>query len=112
MAIEVDINSENPTNTVTQKTNRRQNRESHPENKIVDEEAKITLEDDLLATEKYPPQNLINWNKTEDKKKRNTRWQNSENNMKSRKKGIEWNKDTKKMKRNGFHHGNARIHHK
>jgi hypothetical protein len=42
--------------------------------------------------------------------------------MKNRKKEIEWNKDTKKMKRrdqvvisqvtNGLHHGNARIHHK
>jgi hypothetical protein len=56
-------------------------------------------EDDLLATKKYPPQDLINWIKTEDKKTRKTRWQNSENNKKNRKKEIEWNEDTKKMKR-------------
>jgi hypothetical protein len=76
--------------------------------------------DDLLFTEKYLPQYLINWIKTEDKK---TRWQNSENNMKNGKKEIEWNKDTKKMKkrdqvvisklRTGYTTaGNARMHHK
>jgi hypothetical protein len=57
------------------------------------------MEDDLLSTEKYPPQDLINWIKTEDKKIRKTRWQNSENDMKNRKKEMEWNIDTKKMKR-------------
>jgi hypothetical protein len=57
-----------------------------PENEIADEEAKTALEDDLLATDKYPPQELINWIKTENKKTRKTRWQNSENNMKNRKK--------------------------
>jgi hypothetical protein len=31
-----------------------------PGNEIVDKEAKAALEDDLLATEKYPPQDLIN----------------------------------------------------
>jgi ribonuclease HI len=39
-----------------------------PGNEIADEIAKAALEDDLLATEKYPPQDLINWIKTEDKK--------------------------------------------
>jgi hypothetical protein len=67
-----------------------------PVNEIADKEVKTALEDDHLATEKYPPQDLI---KTEDEKARKTRWQNSENNMKNRKKEIEWNKDTKKMKR-------------
>jgi hypothetical protein len=62
-------------------------------------EAKATLEDDLLSTENYQPQDLINWIKTEDKKTRKTRWQNSENSMKHSKKEIEWNKDTKMMKR-------------
>jgi hypothetical protein len=62
-------------------------------------EEKAALENDLLATEKYPPLDLSNWIKTEDKKTRKTRWQNSENNMKNRKKEIKWNKDTKKMKR-------------
>jgi hypothetical protein len=62
-----------------------------PGNEIADE-AKAALEDDLLSTENYPPQDLINWIKTEDKKTRKIRWNN-------RKKEIEWNKDTKKMKR-------------
>jgi hypothetical protein len=39
-----------------------------PGNEIADEEAKATLENDLIATEKYPPPDLINWIKTEDKK--------------------------------------------
>jgi hypothetical protein len=68
-------------------------------NEIVDEEAKATLDHDLLSTEKYPPQQLIKWIKTEDKKTRKTRWQNSENVMKNKKKEIEWNEDMKKMKR-------------
>jgi regulator of replication initiation timing len=70
-----------------------------PGNEIANEEAKAFLEDDLLATENYLLQDLINWIKTEDKKTRKTRWQNSENKMTNRKKEIEWNKDTKKMKR-------------
>jgi hypothetical protein len=70
-----------------------------PGNKIADEKAKAALEDDILATAKYPPQDLINWIKTEDKKTRKARWQNSKNIMKNRKKEIEWNKDTKKIKR-------------
>jgi hypothetical protein len=70
-----------------------------PGNEIAEEEAKAVLEDDLLATEKYPPQDLINWIKTEDKKTRKARLQNSENNMKNRKIEIEWNKDRKKMKK-------------
>jgi ribonuclease HI len=44
-------------------------------NRIADEEAKAALEDDFLTTEKYPPQDLINGIKTEDKKTRKTRWQ-------------------------------------
>jgi hypothetical protein len=46
-----------------------------PGNGIADEEAKATLEDVLLSTEKYPPQDLINWIKTEDTKTRKTRCQ-------------------------------------
>jgi hypothetical protein len=34
-----------------------------PGNEIADEEAKTALEDDL--EEKYPPQDLMNWIKTE-----------------------------------------------
>jgi hypothetical protein len=45
-----------------------------PGNAIPDEETKAAVEDDLLATEKYPPQDLINWIKTEDNKTRKTRW--------------------------------------
>jgi hypothetical protein len=62
-----------------------------PVNEIADEAAKAALEDDLLSTKKYPPQDLINWIKPEDKKTRKTRWQNSENNLKNRKKEIECN---------------------
>jgi hypothetical protein len=43
-------------------------------NEIDDEEAKAALEDDLLAIEKYPPQDLINWIKTEKQKTRKARW--------------------------------------
>jgi hypothetical protein len=50
-----------------------------PGNAITDEKAKAALEDE----------DMINWIKTEDKKTRQTRWQNSENNMKNRKKEIE-----------------------
>jgi hypothetical protein len=39
-------------------------------NYIADEKPKAALEDDLLATEKYPSKDLINWIKTEDKKTR------------------------------------------
>jgi hypothetical protein len=39
-----------------------------PGNEIADEEAKAALENDLLATQKYPPPDLTNWIKTEDKK--------------------------------------------
>jgi hypothetical protein len=70
-----------------------------PDNKIADEKAKAALEDDILSTEIYPPQDLITWIETEDKKTRKARWQNSKNIMKNRKKEIEWNKDTKKIKR-------------
>jgi hypothetical protein len=63
-----------------------------PGNEIADEEAKSDLEDDLLATEKYPTQYLINWINIENKKTRKTRWQNSENDMKNRKNGIKTRK--------------------
>jgi hypothetical protein len=63
-----------------------------PGNEIADEEAKVALEYDLLATEKYPTQDLINWIGIENKKTRKTRWQNSENEMKKRKNGIKTRK--------------------
>jgi hypothetical protein len=54
--------------------------------------------EDKKATEKYPPQDLINWIKTEDKKTKKARKRSSEKNMKNRKKVIEWNKDEKDEK--------------
>jgi hypothetical protein len=41
-----------------------------PWNEIADKEAKAALEIVFLTTEKYPPQDLISWIKTEDKKTR------------------------------------------
>jgi ribonuclease HI len=41
-----------------------------PGNEIADDEVKASLENDLLSTEKYPPQDLI---RTEGKKTRKTR---------------------------------------
>jgi ribonuclease HI len=78
MAVEGDINSKNP-KTLSLRKLLDEEREKvtrlwvpgHigiPGNEIADEVAKAALEDDLLATEKYPPQDLINWIKTEDKK--------------------------------------------
>jgi ribonuclease HI len=40
-----------------------------PGNEIADVEAKAALEDDFLASEKYPPQDLINLIKTQDNEK-------------------------------------------
>jgi hypothetical protein len=50
-----------------------------PGNETTDEETKTTQENNLLPTEKYPPQDLINLIKTEAIKIR------SENEMKNRK---------------------------
>jgi ribonuclease HI len=44
-----------------------------PGNEITEEEAKSAMENDLLATTKYPPKDLIYLIKTEDKKTRKTR---------------------------------------
>jgi hypothetical protein len=92
MAVEGDINSKNP-ETLSLRKMLDETREKVillwvpgymgiPGNEIADEEGKAALEDDILSTEKYPPQDQIDWIKTEDKK---IRWQNSENNMKNRK---------------------------
>jgi hypothetical protein len=59
-----------------------------PWNEIADKEAKAALEIVFLTTEKYPPQDLISWIKTEDKKTR-----------KVEKKEFDWNKDKKKINR-------------
>jgi ribonuclease HI len=45
-----------------------------PENEAANKEAKTALENILLPTEKYPPQDLINWIKTEVIKIRKTKW--------------------------------------
>jgi hypothetical protein len=108
IAIEGDIKSKNPKTLSLRKLLDEERekitllwvpgRMGIPGNEIADEEAKATLKYDLLATEKYPSQDLINWIKTEDKKTRKARCQNSENNMKNRKKrsnGIKIRKDEK-----------------
>jgi ribonuclease HI len=82
MAVEGDINSKNPKalslrkllNEVREKVTLLwlPGHMGIPVNEIAEEEAKGALKDDLLSTEKYPPQDLINWIKTEDKKTRKT----------------------------------------
>jgi ribonuclease HI len=78
MAVEGDINSKNP-KTLSLRKQLDEEREKvtllwvpgHmgiPDNEIADEKAKSALQDDLLSTKKYPPQNVINWIKTENKK--------------------------------------------
>jgi ribonuclease HI len=78
MAVEGDINSKNP-KTLSLRKRLDEEREkvtllwvpAHmgiPGNGIADEETKAVLEDDLLVREKYPPQDLINWIKTDNKK--------------------------------------------
>jgi ribonuclease HI len=44
-----------------------------PGSEKANEGVKPALEEDLLATEKYPPQDLIHWLKTEDKKTKKAR---------------------------------------
>jgi hypothetical protein len=68
MAIEGDINSKNPKTLSIRKLQSLlvPGHMGISGNEIANEEAKTALKDDLLATEKYPPQDLINWMKTED----------------------------------------------
>jgi ribonuclease HI len=78
MAVEGDITSKNPKTLSLRKLLDKERKKvtllwmlGHmgiPGNKIADEEAKTALEDYLLFTEKNPPQDLIYWIKTEDKK--------------------------------------------
>jgi hypothetical protein len=75
MAVDGDINSKNPKTLSPRELLDEEpfwvpGHMGIPENEIADEEAKTALEDDLLSTEKYPPQDLIDWIKTEDKKTR------------------------------------------
>jgi hypothetical protein len=83
MAVEVNINSKNP-KTLSLRKLLDEKREKAillwvpgymgiPGNEIADEEGKADLENNILSTEKYPPQDLINWIKTEDKKTRKTK---------------------------------------
>jgi hypothetical protein len=71
MAVEGDINLKNP-KTLSPRKILDEEREKvnllwepghtgKPGNEIAGKEAKTALEDDLLSTEKYPPQDLINW---------------------------------------------------
>jgi hypothetical protein len=65
-----------------------------PGSKVADKEAKTALNDRLLPTEKYPPQDFINWIKME--------WTINGKTVKTfigRKKEIEWNNNTRDIKR-------------
>jgi hypothetical protein len=56
-----------------------------PGNEVTDKETKIALNDRLMPTKKYPPQDFIIWIKMEATMLRKKKWQNSENPMKARK---------------------------
>jgi hypothetical protein len=84
---------EKPKNTSTQQTPGRRRRKNHstlgtwtPGNEAVDEEEKTVIEDNLLPTEKYPPQgpNQLNKNGNFKNKKRimATKWERNENRKK------------------------------
>jgi hypothetical protein len=66
-----------------------------------------------LATEKPPPQDLINWIKIEDKKTRKTRWQNRKkrDRMEKRHKKDEKMRPGRSLQvTSGLHHGNGWNH--
>jgi hypothetical protein len=84
MAVESVINSKNPKTLSLRKLLDTMDTRPQGITKKLNHKAKAALEDDLLATEKYPLQDLINWIKTENMKTRKTRWKNCENNVKNR----------------------------
>jgi hypothetical protein len=61
-----------------------------------DEEAN---EESISNDEKYPPEDLSGWIKTEMTGSRQRRWKEGENVMKEINKNIGWQNDTEKLKR-------------
>jgi hypothetical protein len=70
-----------------------------PDNEKADQAAKETLDEDILTTKRYPPDNLKKWLNEEDFKKRDQRWKNGSNEMKERKPDVNRKEDTKGMSR-------------
>jgi hypothetical protein len=67
-------------------------------NEEADEEAKRALEESISNDEKYTPEDLSGWIKTEMADSRQRRWEEGENVMKKRKKNMGWQNDTEKLK--------------
>jgi hypothetical protein len=70
-----------------------------PGNEKADQAAKEALNEDILTTERYPPDDLKKWLTEEDFKKRDQRCKNGNNKMKERKPDVDRKEDTKKMPR-------------
>jgi hypothetical protein len=71
-----------------------------PGNENADHAAKEALDEDILTTERYPPDDLKKWLTEQDFKKRVQRWKNGNNEMKERKPDVNRKEDTKGMPRN------------
>jgi hypothetical protein len=64
---------------------------------LADEEAKRVLKESIPNDEKYPPEDLSGWIKTEMAGSRQRRWEQGANAMKVRKKNTDWQNDTEKL---------------
>jgi hypothetical protein len=70
-----------------------------PGNEKTNPVAKETLDEDILTTERYPPDDLKKWLTEEDFKKRDEKWKNGNNEMKERKPDVDRKENTKGMPR-------------
>jgi hypothetical protein len=66
-------------------------------NEEADEEANRVLKESIPNDEKYPPEDLSGWIKTEMTGSRQRRREEGENVMKERKKNTDWHNDTEKL---------------
>jgi hypothetical protein len=64
------------------------------ENEEADEEENRALDELIPDDEKYPPEDLSGWIKTDSRQRR---WEEGENAMKERKKNTGWQNDTVKL---------------
>jgi hypothetical protein len=88
-----------------------------PGNEKVNQAAKETLDEDILTTERHPPDDLKKWLTEEDFKKRYQRRKNGNNEMTESKPDVDRKKDTKGMPRkeqvaiSRFRTGDMRVTH-